>query len=246
MKYSELTGLGLTKGEAKVYIALLKLGSTTAGPIVKESKIAYSNIYEVLERLIDKGLVSFIIKEKTKYFQATEPYRLKEYLENKEKQIQEQKEKLEAIMPNILSLKKAKESELDAEVFSGMKAVKTAFLKLVGEETKGDYNFFYTNYEDDYERVDDFFLSLIPTFKKPKIKYKGLSDKKYKKSKFVKEAKFVKMKFVDFPIIGNLDIFNNKVLITTWTEKPTSVLIHSKEIADYLTKYFEFVWKSAK
>jgi sugar-specific transcriptional regulator TrmB len=70
MESIELTKLGLTEGEAKVYLALLKLGSSTVGPIVKKSKVAYSNIYEVLERLISKGLVSFIKKEKTKYFQA--------------------------------------------------------------------------------------------------------------------------------------------------------------------------------
>ena len=81
-----LQELGLTEGEAKVYEALLTLGNSTVGPIVKESGVAYSNAYEILERLMEKGLVSYNLKEKTKFFQAAEPTRLREYLEKQEEQ----------------------------------------------------------------------------------------------------------------------------------------------------------------
>ena len=80
---NNLIKMGLTSGEAKVYVALAEIGSTTVGPIVNKSKVAYSNIYEILNRLIDKGLVSFIIKEKTKYFQAATPNNIKKFLYNK-------------------------------------------------------------------------------------------------------------------------------------------------------------------
>ena len=61
-----LIRIGLTDGEAKTYLALLKTGSSSVGPIVKEAKVAYSNIYDILDRLLEKGLISFILKEKTK------------------------------------------------------------------------------------------------------------------------------------------------------------------------------------
>ena len=63
-----LRKVGLTDGESKVYLALLELGSSTTGPIVKEADIAKSIVYQILDRLIQKGLVSYIVKEKTKYF----------------------------------------------------------------------------------------------------------------------------------------------------------------------------------
>ena len=65
----DLLKIGLTEGESKVYLALTELGSSTVGPIVKKSGVAYSNIYDILHRLIEKGIVSFIIKNKTRYFQ---------------------------------------------------------------------------------------------------------------------------------------------------------------------------------
>ena len=38
----ELLKIGLTEGEAKVYLALSELGSSTVGPIVKKTKVANS------------------------------------------------------------------------------------------------------------------------------------------------------------------------------------------------------------
>jgi len=245
LKSENLIELGLTNGEAKVYMALLSLGSTTVGPIVKESKIAYSNIYEVLDRLSEKGLVSFILKEKTKFFQASEPYQLEKYIENKQDEINEQKKKLKNLMPSIISLAESKEEKLEAEVFSGYKGVKTSFLKLL-EGGEGDYLFFY-NYQGHYERLEEFFLSLIPKFDNPKIRHRGLLHRSYwEESEFMKQTQFMDIKLIDFPIVGNVDIFNDKVLITAWSEKPVSFLIHSKQVAKNMTEYFNFVWETAK
>ena len=48
-----LLKIGLTEGEAKVYLALSELGSSTVGPIVKKSRVAYSNIYDILQQFVD-------------------------------------------------------------------------------------------------------------------------------------------------------------------------------------------------
>ena len=66
MEFNALKDAGLTDGEAKVYLALLELGSSTTGPIIHKSKIAKSIVYQILEKLMQKGLVSYVTKEKTK------------------------------------------------------------------------------------------------------------------------------------------------------------------------------------
>src|SRR3989344_2183897 len=103
-EYYELLKAGLTDGESKVYLALSELGASTVGPLVKKSKVAYSNIYDILNRLIEKGLVSFVIKSKIRYFQTTTPKNLLIYLENKEKEISEQKNELRKILPDLEKL----------------------------------------------------------------------------------------------------------------------------------------------
>ena len=70
MKKSLLEDIGLTRSEINVYLALLELGSSTTGKIIDKAKVSSSKIYEVLDKLIQKGLVSFIIKSGIKYFQA--------------------------------------------------------------------------------------------------------------------------------------------------------------------------------
>ena len=82
-----LTESGLTPGEAKVYLALLELGEATTGPITEQSGVAKSIVYHLLTKLGKKGLVSYIIKEKTKYYQAAEPSHLLEVLDKKRKDL---------------------------------------------------------------------------------------------------------------------------------------------------------------
>ena len=81
----------LTKGESLTYIALLKLGSWKVGEIAKESRVPYSKIYDVLERLELKGLVGDKTINRIRYFHAVEPYRLYGYLERKEEDVKRQR-----------------------------------------------------------------------------------------------------------------------------------------------------------
>jgi len=246
MESKQLTNLGLTDGEAKVYLALLKLGSSTVGPIVKESKIAYSNIYEVLERLIQKGLASFIIKQKTKYFQATEPYRLEEYLKNKEQEIQKQKKSLKELIPSLNALINSKESKTDAEIFIGTKGLKTAYEKLGSNLTKKEEVLFFYIYEkENADKSDEFYNSMFDITKK--LKARGLANKEYKKSWFMQKAKnIMKVKFVDFPLPGNIDIIQNKMMLISWHPEIVGILINSESIARHFRNYFNKIWKIAK
>ena len=131
----ELKRIGFTDGEAKAYLSLLRLGSSTVGPIVKDSRISYSKIYEVLGRLLEKGLISYIVKEKTKYFQAVEPNKLLDFLNNKEKEIAKNKEILKTILPK---LEQMKDDEMlqETEIFIGIKGLKTAYEILLKKHSK--------------------------------------------------------------------------------------------------------------
>ena len=79
----------LTGNEAKIYLALLELGSALAGEITKKSGINRTNVYDALDRLIEKGIVSYVITANRKYFEATNPERIISYLEEKENAIKD-------------------------------------------------------------------------------------------------------------------------------------------------------------
>ena len=67
---------GFTKNEIKVYLALLRLGSTKAGRISKEAETNRSYTYDALKKLLEKGLASYAIVGKTKFFRPVSPQRI--------------------------------------------------------------------------------------------------------------------------------------------------------------------------
>jgi HTH-type transcriptional regulator, sugar sensing transcriptional regulator len=67
-----LKSLGLTKYEALVYSALLKMASATASEIHEISGVPRASVYPVIDQLLDKGLVS-VSQSAPKRFAATSP-----------------------------------------------------------------------------------------------------------------------------------------------------------------------------
>src|SRR3989344_9322688 len=118
-----LEEIGLTKGEIAVYLSLLEVGSSTVGPIIDKAKVSSSKIYDILERLIDKGLVSYVIKENRKYFKAANPRRILEYLKEKEQNIKYQEKNIEQILPSLLQKQKLIEKKQEINIYEGIKGV---------------------------------------------------------------------------------------------------------------------------
>jgi sugar-specific transcriptional regulator TrmB len=62
MELQDLKKIGLTHGEIKIYEALLDLGECTRTILAKKSGISPSKIYDVANRLIEKGIISSVKK----------------------------------------------------------------------------------------------------------------------------------------------------------------------------------------
>src|SRR5919107_6120114 len=129
MLKEDLNHLGLTYGEAKVYLSLLKLGSAKVGVIVRDSNISYSKVYDVLQRLSMKGLVSQIVIENIKHFNAVEPYRLHEYIKRKEEELNTQKGIIDKIIPQLAEYasNNRNKNKSSAEIFIGDSGLRTAY-----------------------------------------------------------------------------------------------------------------------
>ena len=211
---------------------------------IRKITVAYSNVYDILNRLIEKGIVSFIIKNKTKHFQAASPSNLIQYLDKKQEEITQEKEALKKILPELEKLQEAK-SKQEAEIFIGKKGLRTAYEKLTQNISKNDEVLFFYIHNEKYAEESNLFYNSIVDLNK-KTKNRGICNKYYKTSWFAKKTNYLIMRFTDMPIPGNIDITNDKVLFTCWGESIFSVLIHSKSLADNLKNYFNEMWKIAK
>ena len=133
MDLSILKELGLTANEAKVYVALLELGSTPAGPLIKKAKMFRAAVYDLLEMLIEKGLVSYVIKANRKYYEAHDPERLLEYIESRKQELDEKREELEKILPSLRLMKKLSK-EQEASIYEGKKGLKSIYEDILKEK----------------------------------------------------------------------------------------------------------------
>jgi len=121
-----LLEMGFTKNEAKVYLALLQLGSTTTGALVRETGLHRVIIYDVLDSLIKKGFVSYVKRENWRYFHAADPDELLHLLEERERHVRK-------ILPKLRSLKKPAVERVKVEVYRGKEGLKTVLNDVLGE-----------------------------------------------------------------------------------------------------------------
>ena len=117
MNTSVLEELGLSNAEAKIYLALLGLGSSKTGDIIDRTKLQSSTVYHVLGSLVEKGLVSYVLKGKIKFYQAEDPNSFLLFLEEK-------KRKLNEILPELRRKERLSKQKQTAKVYEGLKGVK--------------------------------------------------------------------------------------------------------------------------
>ena len=104
MDISILEDLGLTNAEIKVYLALLEIGISTAGPIIKKTGLQNSVTHMTLQKLLEKGFISFIKKGKVKHYQPTNPKNIINFIDEK-------KERFQKLLPELLAKQKIQESK---------------------------------------------------------------------------------------------------------------------------------------
>lgn len=84
-----LEKIGLTAGEIQVYETLIDLGLSRTGKITQKAGIASSKVYEVLQRLMKKGLANYVVKNGVRYYDATPPERLIDFLEERREELED-------------------------------------------------------------------------------------------------------------------------------------------------------------
>src|SRR3989338_4097634 len=108
MDISILEDIGLTKNESIVYLTLIKIGNSGAGEILKISGLNSGKIYETLESLKRKGLISESILNHTSSFAASDTSQLSDYLREKQERLKKDEELLLELLPELEKTRKDK------------------------------------------------------------------------------------------------------------------------------------------
>jgi len=245
-----LRKIGFTEGESKVYSALLDIGSTTTGSLIKKSGISGSKIYEVLERLISKGVVSHIIKNNVKYFEPSRPERILDFIDEKKESIEKERKEIEKVLPNLIEKYKSFPKS-EVKIFTGFEGIKTANEDIILSLNKGE-EWLSMGLTEQPEHFEMYFNKKQIERSKKGIKHKHILNKKYqslyKKRKNLPhtQIRFFPNSF-DMEMPTSTEIYKNKVIIMILIEEnPLAIMIESKEVAESFTKYFNVLWNLSK
>ncbi|MBS3065440.1 TrmB family transcriptional regulator [Candidatus Pacearchaeota archaeon] len=228
-----LKEMGFSESESKVYLALLRYGSSLAGTISRKTGIHRRNVYDITDRMIKKGVVGYILKNNRRFFEAVNPERILDILKKREREFVE----------NLPMLKEIYEGSKDREETNFYKGIDG--LKIVFEDQLEDNKEILVlgASKSAFEVLPFYFKWYDKDRIKKKIRVRIISSDDLGKRIPLAEIRFLPEKYSN-PLAIN--IYKDKVAIIFWKKVPTAVVIKEKEVADSYRKYFEFMWRSAK
>jgi len=246
-----LEKIGLTRGESKVYLALLELGISTKTTVIRKSGISSSIVYEILEKLIRKGLASSIIVGKIKYFQANEPTTLLEFLGEEKKKIDERTRIVRNLIP-LLKLKKETEKKIFfASIYEGLKGLKAMLQEIVEEEFEKDKTKEWLAMGVTTYKRESFNRFWINWHRKIRPKYKVKAkfifcEKDTKYFHTLRKTPLSEVRYVLSSTPVCVTVVGKRTLVMKYTDPPLFLLITSDDVANSFKQFFDVIWRTAK
>lgn len=235
-----LEDLGLTHTEIKVYITLLELGSSTAGKILKKSKLPNSTLHRDLNSLIEKGIINYIFEGKRKIYQATKPEQFFTFLEEKKRRFKE-------ILPELKAKEKKSNVKELASIYKGTRGIKEVYNIMI--QQKGEYNTFGGGSITAEVMSWTWWLNLHKRRIANKLKSRQVFDETVREGgKEIAKNKLTSIKYLskEHAQFQETIIVGDYVAIAVFTQTPYAFLIKDKAVAEGYRKQFELLWKLAK
>lgn len=236
-----LRKLGLSNNEIKVFIALLELGTSKADKISKRSPLPRTTIYGLLKSLIERGLVSYVVKSGVKHYEATAPERLLSMEEEKVAQ-------LKKIIPQLESLKQTIGERPNIEMYEGKEGVKSVYEDILRTK-KTIYG--YGNTKLLFELLQFYIPNYIQRRAKIGIKFQVITEKSKTSINMKKNDKKEKRetRFIDDlkKTTSVTYLYGDKTAILgLLKQQPVGVIIENKEFFNSQKIIFDLLWNLAK
>ncbi|MFH1207212.1 MAG: helix-turn-helix domain-containing protein [Patescibacteria group bacterium] len=243
----ELEKFGLNQKQAEVYLACLELGQSSVQRIADKTEIKRTSVYDLLQNLIDKRLVTQTIKGKKRLFVPEDPETLKKSIRQKEME-------LDALLPQLKSMFYVPGVKPRMEYYEGVAGVKTVLektlqskektlrsilplkdiLDLVGEE-------FFENLTQNRIK-NGYYLRTL----RPEIKEVAQTVEKYKWGTSVKDKREVRLAPTDFKFSMTMYLYDDIVSIISSRKENFGMIIKSEELAYNQKALFDVLWKISK
>lgn len=252
MDNNVLNEIGLSESEKKVYLALLDLGDSTRSDIIDKSKVAGSKIYELLNKLQEKGLASVYIKNNIKHFKPTNPNQILNYLEHKKEKMISTEKEAKLLIPALLSKFNSSKEGQEVELISGMKGLEVIFREQVEIMGAGETCYVIGGTKGiEEEAVQAFFEKIHMLREKKKIKTKMLYNLRQRETveraySSKKNFPHTSTRFIEHTSPVAINAYKDLTVIIIFGKEITSIYIKSKDVAHSFIEYFNLLWKTTK
>ncbi|MEK6938524.1 MAG: helix-turn-helix domain-containing protein [Nanoarchaeota archaeon] len=244
--YKILIDMGFTEGESKVYLALLTLGESKVGSIIKNSGISRSKVYDILEKLKSKKVVSKIEKMGLLYYQALPPQSLLNVVNDKEDKIKQEKEILQKVLPQFSSLNP--KQKLNVVIYEGFDGFKAMINRTIEELTSKDV-YLAMGISETTEAMRHYARKVYETQKIKKFKARSIFEEKgvHKIEERRNPWHEIRVLPKGWETPSLFTIYGDTIGIHMGEEENiVSVVIINKQIAQSFKSTFEAMWKISK
>jgi predicted transcriptional regulator len=236
---SILRSIGLLDSEIKTYMAALEHGSQTALDLAKSTKLSRQAVYTAIESLIERGIMSSVMRGKKRFFAAEHPQKLLAYAKRHAVEMNDRVQDLERSLPE-LDLQIGGERPT-VRMFEGKEGVRAIIVDMeesmpspVNEITDFDALSKMISLED--------LLPLKRKLDKTKTKVKGIySGTPLSPVRPTVDRHYLPKEYKDFH--SNISIYGDKVALVTFEGKMYSVIIESHILANTLRILHELALK---
>lgn len=237
-----LRSIGLSEGEIKVYEALLDLGNSPMSMIHERTGIERRNIYDIIGKLIERGLVTYVTENRRRLFQISHPRMISAYVDEKISALKRTKNEIESDMEMMEKRFNATRPSVDARIYRGSEGIKAAWDDMLNAKDiwwlgSGGYV---------PRQLPHFFVGWNRRRIERKVRQRHLYREEYR-GKIVKMGKYVSVRFLPEEFSGNpvaVCIWGDKVGNFMLGEELFAFVIESEEIADNYRRYHEYLWEN--
>jgi len=249
-----LKNLGFSEKEAEIYLKCLELGPQPVSIIAKKATVKRSTAYLILENLVTKGLMSQHLSKNIRYFSASDPHHLLNFVEEEKQKLKENEEKLTNSLPEFYKLISTLNNP-KIRFFEGVSGIQQVMEDTLTSKTplccystidkwyaREDLKKYILDYGTNRVRKKKLPLRSILTDTPLTRDYLKAYPKN--KSKKLSESRWLP-KAID-PFTNEINIYDDKIAICSLDGKELlGIIIESKEIANTQRSIFELSWQSA-
>lgn len=235
----DLSSFGFDRKDEVVYTALLELGEANISALVKKSGIKRTTVYAVVETLHQKGLIGISKKKKRTFYFAEDPRILK-------KQLGEKLQKLEQVLPELLSVMNVLSRKPKIRYYEGKSGIQQVYkdtLQYPDQELLGwvsnealkafDSDFLYNYYLP--KRLEKKIWVRVIAADTPEMRtYQEEDIHSLRKTRLVSKK--------DFPFDVEVNLYGKRNIALMSFEEGFGIIIESEKLWKTLKSVFEMSW----